>query len=463
MFTAFRVAPLFLLSISPMALAGAPLRAGFAEVDITPPPGLEMSGFGPYLKRVATSVHDPLQAHAAVLELDGERIAIVGCDLLTIDPTSVARVRAEVGQRTGIPGSHILVSTTHTHSGPAVVKLVGWGERDPQYINSLPGRLTEAIILASQHLQPVTLFYADIPVDKLAENREYKNGPVDKSMRVLRFVHDGNLLGFIVNYSVHNVIFSENMHENTKDMTGVALAKVEKEHPGSVGIYLQGSCGDQNPYKFANHLPPDQCVRMLEELSTRFAGYVNKALSTGEEIKVTRLSSRNEKIRLPLLESDRPLLVHELLTSRNLLKQPGLPEDAARTLRFEENSAEAVLEHSQGADPEHVVSEIQALQIENIVIVAHPGEMFISLGEQIVNMLPNLHVLVTGYSNDFLGYIPTPDRYSVAEDHYSYPAYFVPRMRGTFSFRPDIGDTLVEDLVRLASDLTAAEALGATR
>ena len=44
------------------------LRAGAAKVNITPPMGVEMCGYGPYLKRQCTEVLDPLYANALWLE-----------------------------------------------------------------------------------------------------------------------------------------------------------------------------------------------------------------------------------------------------------------------------------------------------------------------------------------------------------------------------------------------------------
>jgi hypothetical protein len=39
-------------------------RAGFAKITITPPLGVELAGYGVYLKRGATEVHDDLFARA---------------------------------------------------------------------------------------------------------------------------------------------------------------------------------------------------------------------------------------------------------------------------------------------------------------------------------------------------------------------------------------------------------------
>jgi phosphotransferase system glucose/maltose/N-acetylglucosamine-specific IIC component len=51
-------------------------QAGFAKVDITPPIGVWLMGFGARLHG-ATGMHDPLYATALVLCMGAEKIAIV--------------------------------------------------------------------------------------------------------------------------------------------------------------------------------------------------------------------------------------------------------------------------------------------------------------------------------------------------------------------------------------------------
>src|SRR5580704_13826714 len=96
------------------------LQAGFATANITPPLDLELAGFGPFMERRATAIHDPLLAHAMVLAAEGKRFAIVSCDLLAVSQELTQSVRRQVEAGTGIPGPHIMVCATHTHSGPAV-------------------------------------------------------------------------------------------------------------------------------------------------------------------------------------------------------------------------------------------------------------------------------------------------------------------------------------------------------
>ncbi|MGA2985615.1 MAG: neutral/alkaline non-lysosomal ceramidase N-terminal domain-containing protein [Terriglobia bacterium] len=449
------------------------LRAGFATVDITPPLNREMAGFGPYLERKATTIHDPLMAHAVVLETGGQRIAIVGCDVLAVSRDFTEKVRFEAEAGTGIPGPHIMVSATHTHSGPAIPRLIGWGEQDKEYLSKLPGMVAGAIVEASKHLQSVELYYGEVPVEGIGQNREYPGGPIDKTLRVLKFMHGDKLVGFIVHHSVHNVIFSEQMHAYTSELTGVAIAKVVKEHPGSVGIYLQGSCGDINPARFENNFPPDQCVQLLEQLSDHFADYVREALKNASKKRVDRIEMDTREISLPLVPTDRALILRQMQLADQLLGsstqgtaffptgskgEPPLPPTAERWVRFTRDTSRAVYERFNRLPLTEKQTEIQALRVQDVLILADPGEVFISLADQVSQMLPGWKVWVTGYSNDYVGYIPTPDRYAlVSKEKFNYPAYFVPLILGDFRLSDDIGDVLVRNLVRLGESVVQTD------
>jgi len=67
---------------SPALALSSGLRAGVAEVDITPPVGHRMAGY--YDERVATGTHDPLKARSIVLAQGQTKLALVYCDLLGV-------------------------------------------------------------------------------------------------------------------------------------------------------------------------------------------------------------------------------------------------------------------------------------------------------------------------------------------------------------------------------------------
>jgi len=217
---------LALLMIGRDLARAANVLAGFASGDITPPLNQEMAGFGPALDRRATGIHDPLLAHAMVLEADRKRVAVVDCDVVgvTLDLTHQVLTLVEAG--TVIPSQLILVGATHNHSGPAIPKWADWGARDEDYLSGLPQKIARVLIAASKNLQPV---------EGIAETREDPGGPLEQAQRVLEFKHGDKVAGFIVNYSVHNVICSELMHAYTADLTGLGIARVLRDYPGAKG------------------------------------------------------------------------------------------------------------------------------------------------------------------------------------------------------------------------------------
>src|ERR1041384_906446 len=98
--------------------SGQPLRVGTAEVVITPPTGIPMAGY--YSTRLSTGVHDDLHAKAIVLSSGGQQAAIVACDLIGIPPAVIEEARELIQSATGIPGGNVMISATHSHTGPLI-------------------------------------------------------------------------------------------------------------------------------------------------------------------------------------------------------------------------------------------------------------------------------------------------------------------------------------------------------
>ena len=96
----------------------ASFRAGFAQVDITPPVGSSLAGY--FHDRVATRVRDPLHAKAMVLDSDGTRLALVACDLICVDRDTTGPAKDLILRQTGIAPECVLACATHTHTGPEI-------------------------------------------------------------------------------------------------------------------------------------------------------------------------------------------------------------------------------------------------------------------------------------------------------------------------------------------------------
>ncbi len=111
---------------------GMTVRVSFAEIDITPPMGTQLVGWLE-IARPARAIHDPLFARIAIFERDDKRVAFVTLDLLSIRGSDVVDIRHRLERETGIPAGNIMVSATHNHAGPAIVRLGTFG-RDDGYL-----------------------------------------------------------------------------------------------------------------------------------------------------------------------------------------------------------------------------------------------------------------------------------------------------------------------------------------
>ncbi len=103
------------LAAAPAAQA-APLRAGVGKADITPRTGYYLGGWTRQ-DRVAQGQHTRLWARALVLQRGDRKVALVALDLFMVPGGLVKHVGDALSAR-GFSESNLLVSASHTHSGP---------------------------------------------------------------------------------------------------------------------------------------------------------------------------------------------------------------------------------------------------------------------------------------------------------------------------------------------------------
>src|SRR3974377_577343 len=107
---------IMLLLVSALPASADELRVGAAAVKTPPLLGTPMAGY--YAPRGAESIHDDLYAKALVLEKDGVKAALVSLDLIATQRSWVSEARRTIEKTTGVPGHHVMMSATHTHTGP---------------------------------------------------------------------------------------------------------------------------------------------------------------------------------------------------------------------------------------------------------------------------------------------------------------------------------------------------------
>jgi hypothetical protein len=425
------------------------MRIGFGKVDITPRLDVELSGFGPFLNRRALTVRDRLWSRAMALEHNGRTIVLVSNDLI------------------GVPPEAVMIHCTHTHSGPATAGYHGWGEADAPYLELLPARLAQAAIEAVANKREASLSHAVVPCEGIGYNREYDAMPhslaevlrddwrpahpelTDTTCHVLAARRrDGALLGFASYFGCHPVCCCEDTHAIHGDFAGVATNALEREHPGAVGLFLQGAQGDVN--SCVCHKPEPDSLLALDVIAARYANAVRRGLAEAAPIAVTRAGYALREVAFPRKGLSAAKLRASLAQLDALFAAPGA-SDASREVRMATVHARAlrrILSAMEAGRPLEPPGEVQGFRLGAIALLAAPFEIFQAIKNDVVARSPFPITLVMGITNDCFGY--APDRTTAARGGYA--ADTVPLILGQLPFR-SIHTHLVRALLTIAGDL----------
>jgi hypothetical protein len=239
------------LLISLTSAAETSFQAGAAKREITPREPVPMWGYGGRHDARSAGVADPLHVAALVIEVGGQRVAIVGLDLGR-GPTEsmLARLRKRMQNEAGI--RHAFFGGSHTHHGP-VLELSdaegrGKGKFDAalRYDAELEDSLVEVLLEASRRLEPARIAVGSVQLEGFNRNRHAKlePKPVDRELGVLRVDDSGGKpIAVLVNFAAHPTSIPEENLEFSADYPGALKTTLEAEL-GGVAVFMQGAAGD---------------------------------------------------------------------------------------------------------------------------------------------------------------------------------------------------------------------------
>lgn len=417
------------------------LTAGFAHVDITPPIGCTMAG---YAGRVhpATGVADPLFCRTLVLEHAGERLAVVGTDLIGIDAELAQAVRDLAHRECGIPADSILVAGSHTHWGPAIRPTGYLPELDgfvrPEYADELAMKLAMSVVLAHHRRQParvgvgcgwnplisynrrplnangecVTTFAAPEPVAAWAaaggavqaaerlglhqgaaggwlpfrppgdpEGRAW--GPTDPSVPIIRVEGERGTLGGVVSFACHPVCGAgeATFYDLSADYPG-AMQSLLTQALGCPVVFTLGCAGDQVPVVRG----PGSRERIGRSLAAEVLR-VWESLPLEDDLP---LAAARVEFELPIKDF-------------GAMETPAGGDSQAQYLRH------LIGKH---AGQSTFAAEVQALRVGDLALISLPGEIFAEIGLRIRCGSPLPHTMPVTVANGYAGYIGTAEAYA---------------------------------------------------
>ena len=401
------------------------LSIGAAQRNISPPLGTHMAGY--YHVRPASAVHDDLYARAMVIDDGSTTIALVTCDLVSIREESVVNAREQVAQATAIPGGNVLVSCTHTHTGPITRgdrSAATFGSMNEAYMATLEEQIAAAVTEAWETRAPATLRIGKSQETHIAFNRRFhmrdgsvktnpgKNnpdvirpvGPIDPDVyALLAESNQGDPIGVLVNYSLHaDTTGGDQISADYSGWMEKHLRNMSPELDDAVVLYANGFCGDIN---HVNVNDPNQLkgFEESERIGRALAESATQALSHLEPIKGESVHASQKTEALPAVVPTEEDIAwaREAVEASPRGGGPGRDDlvKAHRDLALQE------------LNRQHFDTEVQVLAVGNVAITALPGEIFVELGLSIKERSPFEHNLLAELANGNLGYICTEAAY----------------------------------------------------
>jgi hypothetical protein len=274
--------------------------------------------------------------------------ALCELDLVGVDAETVADIRRQVGQRTGLNPESILVATVHTHSAPNPLDGGNWNRE-------LRSMVTDTIVHAWDNAQPACVASGAGFLYGHSINRRWFERPIDPGVGVLRFDDlSGNLLGVVMNFGLHAVVLGGDNLLISADYVGYVRDAVEEEL-GGICIFTNGGAGDVNPLT--------ETVRKQLAAGKHFTTMTG-AHYYGEGPDAIFIEERKGGTFAEAESLGRSLASEVIRVSGGLMTKP--PDCAPW-------SAQAWVNHLETGKE---LIEVQALGVGDFALVAHPGEAF---------------------------------------------------------------------------------------
>ncbi len=374
-------------------------RASSAKVDITPDTPQWLSG---YYARQSTSVNDHIYHRVLVMEDDGgQQFVLISSDLCVVSVPTYEEVCKRLEKETGIKPSQVWWAMTHTHSAPEVgdAGLVRafmperfTHEIDQVYTQKVLGLLIDAVKKAREALAPARIgagtgiSFANmnrraIEVDGSATLGLNPEGPVDRQIGLLRVERlDGSPIAIVANYAMHGTAMSAHNLAVSGDALGIVSEYVE-EKLGAPMLYINGAAGNIVSLYYFH---PNPRAAHLGQFRVMLG---NRIIEANRSIR----TENGSKVRF---------WTGQMIVETPKKEKVTWPDDMPSYFR------------QTGEDAGMVRIPIQFLKInDDTMIWSAPLELFCEIALAVRNQSPFRNTFYYGYTNGWLGYLPTAEAY----------------------------------------------------
>lgn len=394
LYLALFVVPLIALQIR----ANATIEVGVGKTDITPTEPMRLYGYSsrtePYI-----GIYDPLFCRSIVFDDGKTKAVIISLDSGTI-PLGywLQTIRTQLAEKYGI--DYVFLAATHSHAAPHL----GTHDKPIPWNEAITGKIYDSVQMALTKMQNARFSIGageiDITYDRrvvnddgsvtmLWQNHERKpTKPVDQRINVLHIRNtDEEPITTLVHYACHPVISGSKNNRVSAEVPGVICKYVNKAIEGEC-VFLQGACGDINPY---------------------LAGYLQEDASAYETLQKESEKVAREVINIvhrvtPIEQDDWTIQYQQKTVSFGL--RHSVSDKRMKDLLdgfFSDEGLERFLKTDQKLE-----ADVTLLMLgKEIAWAGFPGEFFDDFQVDLKRRSPVTNTFFVGYCNGMYSYFPT--------------------------------------------------------
>lgn len=386
------------------------LKLGVAREVITPEIGGMLYGY-PSCPH-SEAVHDDLHVTVFAFSQKDLQALMISVELCTIRTDVADELRQELQARFDIPKENILMSCTHTHSGPAMGGTGGqWGGFDNTYYqNIFRPAFFAAVEQALQVMEPVTVGTAVgkscVGVNRRELDLEDKVnlginewGPYNPNMTVISFrKENGGLMANMVAYGAHGTSAGASKLI-TRDWSGGMIDAMEA-HTGAITAFFQGTEGDVAPRKLLGRVG---CIEETEALGKLAADDAIRIFETISDYQPVSIAVREDMLRLPT----NPRMPYDEVC--RVVAAAG-PEENMKLMQREEHlfNLKVKKSYEEGyQECEYEAVNQIVFRIGDVIFAGAGFELFCEIGMRIDKAFSDRNVICLSCTNGKGGYFPT--------------------------------------------------------
>ncbi|MSR77840.1 MAG: hypothetical protein EXS63_06425 [Candidatus Omnitrophica bacterium] len=403
------------------------IEIGWGKVEITPPIGTPLAGYGKRKGRPSLDIHDPLYARALAVTRGRERLVFVSTDLVLIDQKLRSSALKKIRKKISFKDSELILTATHTHSGAGAIGGRFWerfimGGFRKKVFEHVSSGIAKAVLDAIQKKIPASLEMAEVDVSDLIENRMDENTHIPRRLKVLRFVkredtesviareqndrsnlraeiaspparNDKSVLAHLIFLAAHPTILPASNLNFSADFPGELNQFLETDYPESISLMINGAAADLRP-KTPYYYP------------TRFQTMKAYGFSLAEKIKA--LNYHPAPVEGPW---------------KSEIMKVNLPNTKIRLGRF-------TVPFLLGNRIFPSRTYFHAARMGQLLFLTFPGELSSEVGASLESLAKSRRFIpfIVGYAHDYIAYVVPRRFYSDRTQYEARVSFYGPKM-----------------------------------